>query len=302
VRLKASLAAAAVAIGFVTALTGSAVGATTSAPKNGDLVFLEGFGGITTQAPGEGSYHGVTEGDEPKYSPNGKQLAFLRSGDVWVRTLSTGAERQVTHTGGTVGAYLAWSGDAKSIVTSDGNRLEKVTVSTGAVTTLYTASTAVQQPAWSPDGTLIAFSTGTAIKTITSSGTGLRTVSSGGSNTFPDWRPDSKALAFITTRFTGKSEMVTVPRTATAATTPFRVSWKAYPQGLHHIGVAWSPDGKKIAVLQFNANHEPNDQDTDERFKVRAYLPDGTHSYSLTGPIVGDDGPEGLDWAPKLTS
>jgi hypothetical protein len=67
------------------------------------------------------------------------------------------------------------------------------------------------------------------------------------------------------------------------------------------MGVAWSPDGRKIAALQFNANHPPNDQDTDERFKVRGYLPDGSTSYSLTGPIVGDDGPEGLDWAPRVS-
>ena len=67
------------------------------------------------------------------------------------------------------------------------------------------------------------------------------------------------------------------------------------------MGVAWSPDGRKIAALQFNATHLPNEEDTDERFKVRGYQPDGSSSYSMTGPIYGDDGPEGLDWAPKVS-
>ncbi|WP_460651813.1 hypothetical protein [Kribbella endophytica] len=65
--------------------------------------------------------------------------------------------------------------------------------------------------------------------------------------------------------------------------------------------LAWSPDGEKIAALQFNRNAWPDEQDSDERFKVRGCLPDGSHSYSLTGPIKGDDGSEGLDWAPKLS-
>jgi hypothetical protein len=47
--------------------------------------------------------------------------------------------------------------------------------------------------------------------------------------------------------------------------------------------------------------YDPTDVD-EERAVVRAYLPDGSHSYSLTGPIAGDDRLEGLDWAPKVTA
>jgi dipeptidyl aminopeptidase/acylaminoacyl peptidase len=287
-------------LGLVAASATGAAGASSPVVKNGDLVFAEGLYGMVTQAPGPSNQPtSLGEGRQPKYSPDGRQLAYL-DGDVHVRTLASGVDRQVTHTGTTVGDYLAWSPDAKSLVVSSGNQLRKVVVSTGAVSTLYNASAPVKQPAWSPDGTRIAFSTGDAIKLVKPDGTAVRTVFSGGSNTMPDWRPDSKALAFITTRFTGASEMVTLPRSG--AGSPTRVSHLAYPQGLHHLQVVWSPDGKKLAVLQFNANHEPNDQDTDERFKVRGYLPDGSHSYSLTGPIYGDDGPEGLDWAPKVTN
>ena len=309
-RIRASLVAVAVTVFVIAASTASAQAAPAAAPKNGDLVFAEGIGGIVTQTPGASTYKSLTAGVQPKYSPDGRQVAFLDSPSasqtfqIKIRTISSGAERVVASFDATTDyyywSYLAWSPDAKSLVVSIANRLVKVNVGSGAKSTIYTATTAVKQPAWSPDGTRIAFSTGDAIKLITPQGTGLRTLTTGGSNTFPDWRPDSKALAFITTRYAEKSELVTLPRDGKGQ--PFRVSHKAYPQGLFHIGVAWSPDGKKIAVLQFNANHPPNDQDTDERFKVRGYLPDGSHSYSLTGPIVGDDGPEGLDWAPKVTN
>ncbi|QNE21839.1 hypothetical protein F1D05_32885 [Kribbella qitaiheensis] len=164
--------------------------------------------------------------------------------------------------------------------------------------------TQVDAPAWSPDGSRIAFSTGNAIKLVHPDGTNLRTLTSspvGVINNYPDWSPDSQKIAFITNRYRGAqhSELVTLPRSG--AGEPFRVSYKAYPQGIFYVGVAWSPDGKKIAALQFNRNALPDPEDSDERFKVRGYLPDGSYSYSLSGPLAGDDGPEGLDWAPKVS-
>ncbi len=45
--------------------------------------------------------------------------------------------------------------------------------------------------------------------------------------------------------------------------------------------------------MQFNDTLPVDPDDQDERTKVRAYLPDGSYSYSLTGPIAGDDAYEG---------
>lgn len=283
-------------------------GQATAAPtvKNGDLAFSEA-GSVVTQAPREGTYHFAAEGSMAKYSPDGRRIAYTSASGyigygIFIKTLGSSTETQL---GSQPVNGLAWAPDGESLVVASGNQLLRVSVSTGNVTTIFTGSGSLRDPAWSPDGSRIAFTTGPTIQLVRPDGTGLRTFTSGGgANHHPDWSPDSTKIAFITDRYVtsgdarANAELVTLPRSGKGE--PVRVSHQAFPQGLYYIGVAWSPDGRKIAALQFNANHLPNDEDTDERFKVRGYAPDGSSSFSLTGPIYGDDGPEGLDWAPKV--
>ena len=304
---------AALTVTTVCAVTSSVVvggGLASAAPtvRNGDLAFSQSDA-VVTQAPREGSYHYVADGNMAKYSPDGRRIAYTRAGGsigsgVFVKALGSGTERQL---GSQAVSGLAWSPDGKRLVVASGNQLLRVTVSTGAAAPIFTGAGPLRDPAWSPDGTRIAFSAGPEIHMVRPNGTGVRTFTSGGqANNHPDWSPDSTKIAFVTDRYVpagedarAEAELVTLP--ASGEGRPVRVSHRAYPQGLYYMGVAWSPDGKKIAALQFNANHLPNEEDTDERFKVRGYLPDGSGSSSLTGPIVGDDGPEGLDWAPRVS-
>lgn len=284
-------------------------GAATAAPtvRNGDLAFSES-GSVVTQAPRASTYDYAAAGNMAEYSPDGRRIAYTRAAGyvgygVFVKALDAGTETQL---GGQPVGGLAWSPDGASLVVASGNTLQRVSVATGDTVTILTASGPLRDPAWSPDGSRIAFSTGPAIRLVRPDGTDLRTFTSrGGANNQPDWSPDSRRIAFVTDRYVAAgedarahAELVTLPRSGQGE--PVRVSHRAYPQGLYYQGVAWSPDGRKIAALQFNADHLPNDQDADERFRVRAYAPDGSSSYSLTGPIYGDDGPLGLDWAPRI--
>lgn len=304
--LRRAIAAATVCVVTSSVLAGGGLAAAAPAVVNGDLAFSE-TNGVVTQAPRESTYHYAAEGNQAKYSPDGRRIAYTSaSGSVgygiWVKTLGSTTQRQL---GTQPVSGLAWSPDGGSLVVASGNQLLRVKVSTGAAVPIFTGSGELRDPAWSPDGTRIAFTAGAQIQLVRPSGNGLRTFTTGGNNSHADWSPDGTRIAFITDRYVtagdgrAYAELVTLPSSGQGE--PVRVSHQSFPQGLYYIGVAWSPDGRKIATLQFNATHLPNDEDTDERFKVRGYAPDGLSSYSLTGPIYGDDGPEGLDWAPKVS-
>jgi Tol biopolymer transport system component len=48
------------------------------------------------------------------WSPDGKEIAFVRDHDVWVRTLATGAERQLTFTPQVDEWFLVWRPGSKT--------------------------------------------------------------------------------------------------------------------------------------------------------------------------------------------
>jgi len=48
------------------------------------------------------------------WSPDGKEIAFVRDHDVWVRTLATGVERQLTFTPQVDEWFLVWRPGSKT--------------------------------------------------------------------------------------------------------------------------------------------------------------------------------------------
>lgn len=56
----------------------------------------------------------TSSGSYATWSPDGKEIAFVRDNDVWVRTLATGAERRLTFGDQTVKQFLVWRPGSKT--------------------------------------------------------------------------------------------------------------------------------------------------------------------------------------------
>jgi Tol biopolymer transport system component len=311
-RLRAKLAALlAIGLASTAALPANAA----PLPKNGYLVIQQSFTDMVTQTPGAGSYVYLARGERPKYSPDGRRIAFFRSDgteSIIVRTLANGVEAQIAEMPQILGQRtLAWSPDGTALVMAQENELRLVVVATGAQSVIWSsANVTVREPAWAPDGSRIAFDAttsgvaGSAIMTVKPDGTGLRTVfpADGVNNDYPDWSPDSKKIAFVTYKYDPvRGEIVTLNRSGSGQ--PFRVSHLSHPLAHTFTGVAWSPNGKQIAGLQSYPDYLPGEGPFDERRVVRGYQADGSGSAPLTGPIQedGTGNPSGLDWAPKIS-
>ncbi|GAA3228562.1 amidohydrolase family protein [Nonomuraea helvata] len=98
---------------------------------------------------------------DPDFSPDGRQLAFVtdRTGtlNIWVRDLSTGADRQVTQLTDSAALSVRWSPDGREIAYLDQDgALWVVDVSTGDIQKIFDATFEPGRPTWSPDGRTLA--------------------------------------------------------------------------------------------------------------------------------------------------
>ena len=152
----------------------------------------------------------------PAWSPDGTKLAFRgyagATGGAQIFTMhpdGTGAAR-IPHTGG--GDQPSWAPDSRRIaftntVATPGPALEIVDTSSGAVSPL-TSGASDRYPAWSPDGTSIAFrrldptGQGREVWTIAPDGSGASNLSGvlGAPARSASWSPDSKGIVFVSYR------------------------------------------------------------------------------------------------------
>ncbi len=148
----------------------------------GDLVTFQAYRGgtfhIWVMKPNGKGVRRLTDGHgddrEPHFSPDGTKIAFGSDRafngtyDIWTIDVDSGQLTQVTSTlaGAGVGDEFepAWSPDGREIAFisgqgSTGARIEIVTLATGARRTVVTApaGTRINSPAFSPDGTRIAY-------------------------------------------------------------------------------------------------------------------------------------------------
>ncbi|MEO8096193.1 MAG: protein kinase [Acidobacteriota bacterium] len=107
------------------------VGAQYSVSRNGTLAYLRATGlGSTTYPMMQMDSAGITtpvlakQGvyTSPRYSPDGKRIAYVEGSDVWVYDLERRVPTQLTFTA-TPKSELAWAADSKHILIGAGNQL-----------------------------------------------------------------------------------------------------------------------------------------------------------------------------------
>jgi hypothetical protein len=225
---------------------------------------------ITLATEDGGTVDVLGPGGQPAWAPDGRTMAYactrlcvvdLQAGRIDSSPPGMLIADVAWHPGGTTllvteqkCAYVDWyyyyqvyscSFKALTLVTPSGEPVAVVPLPTGVV---------ASDVAWSPDGSLIAFTCTTApdtqsrICTMRPDGSGLRELTSGeGGDSAPAWSPDGRQIAFVTTRFT-------IPEiTIMQADGTERKRLDPVASGSHPV---WLPSGGEILYSSTRAGRE----------------------------------------------
>lgn len=222
-----------------------------------DSESLESRSRITLMDLGTGSSDELTQGDKdtaPKFSPDGRQVAFLRSegggpSQVWATELKGGNERQLTELRKGVFDY-EWSPDGKSLVICadvdpDSDASPAGPDGVPQVTVVQRVRYRYDTLGWRGDAHFHLF------VLDLESGQARQITDGDWDDTAPVWSPDGSQVAFISGRrddrdFLALSEVYTVPAAGGEA--------KSVSDGLFSVGaLTWSPDGRALAVVGSDA-------------------------------------------------
>lgn len=234
-------------------------------------------------------------GAAPEISPDGRWLAFAREipdgtisykgheygprTSLWLRDMKTGAERMImdpieaesSGEGYSLGVLplYHWAADGRSIVITEGGKLRRVDVTTGAVSTIPFSAKVhrtisemarhtfritddpfqVKFARWqtaSPDGRQVAFQAVGRVYVASVSGGEARRLTPASFNPLeysPSWSPDGQWIVFVTWDETERGQVWKVPA---AGGTPTLLS--ADPGDF--IDPVWAPDGGSVIVTR----------------------------------------------------
>jgi len=196
-------------------------------------------------------------GGDPAISPDGRRIAFGRSGHIFVMNADGSGQTQLTSSDSTMGdSTPTWSPNGAKIAFDRHNSVAYFDIvvmnADGSGQTLLTSGGCDETPAWSPDGTRIAFAEcGGQITIINADGSDRRALPTR-CGTNPDWRPDGKQLVYINAAgFSGDPSSCPSPggpylvdAAGTGSPTAIPNTSDAY---MYPTPARWSPDGTQIA-------------------------------------------------------
>lgn len=206
-----------------------------------------------------------------RWSPDGRRLAFLRLGGVWVVNGDGSGERLLARV--QAPAFPIWSPDGRRIAFQVGDRtglktrLAVVNTDGSGFRTLANADASAMwpngEPSWSPDGDWIAFRRGGAIRVVQVDGSEQRLVSRcvGRACLDPRWSPDGRWLLF-----TGNEGIVIVEHPTTANRKERLLVRNATDQ-------SWSPDGRTIVFVRDGTIQIMNANGSNRRRLTKGHSP-----------------------------
>lgn len=229
---------------------------------------------------------------QPSWDRSGRRLLFTSfitgNPDLYVADLGQGRiTRLSSRSGINSGGMFHPLANLVALTLSPGGDPEIVTIdgTSGAQVARLTKSTGIDvSPAWSPDGSQIAFvserSGGAQIYVMAADGSGVRRVTfQGAHNTDPAWSPDGKQIAFVSRD--GVFDVFTVRVDGTGMT---RITQAAGDNE----DPSWSPDGNYIAYSSTRTGSA----------HIWASTADGSREMQLT---TGKGGYTNPSWSPALT-
>jgi Tol biopolymer transport system component len=229
---RITAAAVGLAIGLAAVITGTSILRSSPSPVPGDT--------------------------SPPISTPPSTIAFGRAGDGGASAKA--AQVYLEHPDGTITPLTggpdsntldAWSPDgsqvlvARTFADGSGTDLFAVRVDGSSETRLTEDRPAEADGQWSPDGSKIAFRSGSGISVINADGTDSRLLASR-TNDLPDtftWSPDGTRIAFISVEGSA-SEIDVVDADGTN-----RIVLRRPDPPVAYTQLAWSPDGTKIAFV-----------------------------------------------------